>query len=343
MPSLEEVLKQVNKELKSEVCKVGLDFPEVTRIPFSSPRLNYMTYGGIPIGRLIEFAGEEGGGKTTTALDIVKNAQQMFPDKKVLYIDIERTLDCEWAQKLGVDTDSLILFSPDGQDAEQIFETCLNIINTGEISVAVVDSLAAMVSEQAYNKTISEKTYGGISSALTQFSKKAIPICARTKCVLIGINQMRDDMNSTYGGAVTTGGRAWRHNCSVRMEFRKSDYIDERGTSLSRGCENPAGHLVKVLLLKSKVCRLDRKLGTYTLKYLSGIDYISDIIELALKYNIIQASGAWYTLINPETGEILQEDGVDLKFQGKAKVREFLSSNNRRMQELNEQVMFKFS
>ena len=80
--SLEEAMREVNKKFKSSVCQTGLKFDEVTRIPFSSPRLNYMTYGGIPIGRIIEFAGEEGGGKTTTALDLVAHAQKMFPDKK---------------------------------------------------------------------------------------------------------------------------------------------------------------------------------------------------------------------------------------------------------------------
>lgn len=119
---LEDVLRDVNKKFKADVCKQGMSFDAVRRIPFSSPRMNYMTYGGMPVGRIIEFAGEEGGGKTTTALDLVAGAQKMFPDKQVLYVDIERTLDAEWAQKLGVDIDSLILFSPDEQTAEEVFE-----------------------------------------------------------------------------------------------------------------------------------------------------------------------------------------------------------------------------
>ena len=143
--SLEEAMREVNKRFKSPVCQTGLKFDEVSRIPFSSPRLNYMTYGGIPVGRIVEFAGEEGGGKTTTALDLVSHAQKMFPDKQVLYVDIERTLDAEWAQKLGVDIDSLILFSPDEQTAEEILEATKTIIETGDISLCVLDSLAAMV------------------------------------------------------------------------------------------------------------------------------------------------------------------------------------------------------
>ena len=340
--SLEEAMREVNKKFKSDVCKQGLSFDDVKRIPFSSPRLNYMTYGGMPVGRIIEFAGEEGGGKTTTALDLVAHAQKMFPDKQVLYVDIERTLDAEWAEKLGVDIDSLILFSPDEQTAEEIMEATKTIVETGSISLCVLDSLAAMVSAQAYNKTIEDRTYGGISMALTLFSKEMIPICARTGCTMIGINQVREDMNSTYGGTTTTGGRAWRHNCSVRMTFQKSDYLDDKGNSIPRNSENPVGHLVKVALVKSKVCKLDRKVGFYTLKYLTGIDYISDIIDLAIKAGLVNAAGAWYSILD-EDGNVAKNEGNPLKFQGRANLHQFLVDNSDWAEEINEQVLARFS
>ena len=340
--SLEEAMREVNKKFKSDVCKQGLSFDDVKRIPFSSPRLNYMTYGGMPVGRIIEFAGEEGGGKTTTALDLVAHAQKMFPDKQVLYVDIERTLDAEWAEKLGVDIDRLILFSPDEQTAEEIMEATKTIVETGSISLCVLDSLAAMVSAQAYSKAIEDRTYGGISMALTLFSKEMIPVCARTGCTMIGINQVREDMNSTYGGTTTTGGRAWRHNCSVRMTFQKSDYLDDKGNSIPRNSENPVGHLVKVALVKSKVCKLDRKVGFYTLKYLTGIDYISDIIDLAIKAGIVNAAGAWYSILD-ENGNVDQNEGTALKFQGRAKLHAVLSENADGADEINEQVLAYFS
>ncbi len=339
---LEEVLKDLNKKFKSEVCKKGLVFDKVKRIPFSSLRMNYMTYGGMPVGRIIEFAGEEGGGKTTTALDLVASAQRIFPDKQVLYVDVERTLDPEWAQKLGVDIDSLILFSPEEQTAEEIFEATKSIVETGDISLCVLDSLAAMVSAQAYSKTIEERTYGGISMALTLFSKEMIPICSRTGCALIGINQVREDMNSSYGGTTTTGGRAWRHNCSVRMTFQKSDYIDDKGNSIPRNSENPVGNLVKVSLVKSKVCKLDRKVGFYTLKYLTGIDATSDLIDLATKAGFINAAGAWYSIVNEE-GKVEQNNGEPLKFQGKARLHQFLMDNEDWRDDLSERVLAAFS
>lgn len=325
---LDDLIKQINRQYKTTLISEGMPDYDVQKIPFSSPRLNYMLYGGIPQGRLVEFAGGEGSGKTSSALDLVANAQKMFPDKKVLYIDCERTLDVQWAKLLGVNVDDLILFSPETETAEQIFEVALKFMDSGEISLVVLDSLGVMVSAQAYEKTIEEKTYGGISMALTLFSRKAVPVCARNNCTLIGINQMRDDMNSMYGGETTTGGKAWRHNCSVRLMFRKGEFIDEKGNSLTRGCENPQGNLVQCSILKSKVCRSDRKTGFYTLRYLEGIDYVSDTIDVAMKLGYIIQSGAWYSLIDKETGEILE------KVQGKGGMRSLLLENETRYKDL---------
>ena len=329
---LTALIKQMNKQHKFTIISEGLPEENVDRIPFSSPRLNYMLYGGIPQGRIIEFFGSEGGGKTSSALDIVKNAQKIFPDKKVLYIDCERTLDTVWATLLGVNISELILVRPETETAEQIFEIALQFMDSGEISLCVLDSLGVMVSAQAYEKTMEEKTYGGISQALTLFSRKAIPICARTKCTFIGINQMRADMGSMYGGETTTGGKAWRHNCSIRLQFRKGDFIDEKGNSLTRGCENPAGNLVQCSLIKSKVCRSDRRTGFYTLKYLEGIDYISDTIDVALKLEYINQGGAWYSIIDKETGEILE------KFQGKDRLKQYYLAHPDKFEELTEKI-----
>ena len=150
--------------------------------------------------------------------------------------------------------------------AEEVFNMMMELFETGEISVGILDSIGAMVSTQSNEKDIGERTYGGISMSLTEFSKKVTPILARTDAILIGINQVRDDMNSMYGGTTTTGGKAWRHACTTRLEFRKGNYIDEQGKNLSRSCENPAGNIVNVALTKSKICRADRKVGFYTLR-----------------------------------------------------------------------------
>lgn len=318
MSNLDNIIKDLNKKMSIGNIQLGVEFQEVGKIPFSSCRLNYMTYGGIPVGRISEFFGSDGSGKTTTAIDVAGNAQKMFPDKKVLFVDIEHTFDSCWATKLGLNCDDIIYLDPDSMGAEDVFNIMIKLIDSGEISICILDSIGAMVSTQANDKQIGERTYGGVSMPLTEFSKKITPILARTDCALIGINQVRDDMNSMYGGVTTTGGRNWRHSCSTRLEFRKGDYIDEKGNNLTRRCENPAGNIVNVALIKSKVCRLDRKVGFYTLKYLNGIDYISDAVDVAIKLGLVNQSGAWFSLVNIETGEIIE------KFQGKPKLLEYL-------------------
>lgn len=321
MSNLDIIIKDLNKKMNVGAISLGVAFQEVQKIPFSSCRLNYMTYGGIPIGRIGEFYGTDGSGKTTTAIDIAGQAQKLFPDKKVLFVDIEHTFDPVWATKLGLNCDDLLYLDPDSMGAEEVFNIIIDIIDSGEISLCILDSIGAMVSMQANEKEIGERTYGGISMALTEFTKKITPILARTQASFIGINQARDDMNSPYGGTTTTGGKCWRHGCSTRLEFRKGNYIDEKGNNLSRACENPAGNIVNVSLIKSKVVRPDRKVGFYTLKYLEGIDYISDAVDVAIKLGLVNQAGSWFTLVEPETGEVKE------KFQGKPKLVEYLKDN----------------
>lgn len=318
MSNLDDVIKKINKNFDQEVIAQGLEYEECPRVKFTSPRLNYLTYGGLPKGRLVEFYGDEGGGKTTTALDIVKNIQA--EGGKVLFVDVERTLDGDWAKLLGVDTESLVYFKPNEQSGEQILQATKELLSTDEFALCVFDSIGALVSAQAYSKTIEDRTYGGISMALTLFSKEIIPICARSGCLFIGINQMRDDMNNPYSTGTTTGGRAWRHNCSVRMEFRKGDYIDDKGNHVSRSVENPAGNIVKVSLIKSKICKLNRKVGFYTLNYLTGIDTASDYIDIGILCGRIKQSGAWYSFL-ADDGSVAKIGETEMKFRGRDELK----------------------
>jgi recombination protein RecA len=330
MATMAELMKDINKEFKENIVHQGLAHYDYERIPFTSPRLNWMTFGGLPIGKLIEFFGENHGGKSTTALDIVANFQNMerqkaehtegYIPKKVLYADIENTLDTVWAHKLGVELDDMYILNPTNQGAETVFEKLLLMIDTGEIGLVVIDSLGAMVSNQALEKSVEDKTYGGIAMALTNFSKKAEMLCHKYKCTLIGINQLRADMNSQFGGMTTPGGEAWKFLVSVRLEFRMGQYIDEKGNGLTRGAENPAGNIVNVYMKKNKTCPPTRRTGFYTLKYLTGIDYLYDLVEVAIKYDIVERAGSWFSIINPETGELIE------KLQGQSKVNEYLSN-----------------
>ena len=317
--SLADIMKDINKEWGADIIHYGVSQDDYQRIPFTSPRLNYITHGGIPRGRLNEFYGAEGGGKTTHALDIVANYQHMEDSKKVLWVDAERTLDLVWANKLDVDVDDMLIMNPETQGAEKIFEKVLRLIDTGDIGFVVIDSFGIMLSDQAYEKTVEDKTYGGISMALTRFSKEAVPLCASNDCTLIGINQIRADMNSQYGGMTTTGGKAWRHNCSCRLEFRKGQFFDSKYAKLSRSAEHPVGHFVDVYMAKNKTCASDRLNGFDTLRYDIGIDYMYDLTEVCKKYGVIEVSGSWYYLKDVATGEEIK------KVQGQGGVTNFLS------------------
>ena len=333
--SLDEVIKSINKKAGANIVGYGIPKKDCTRIPFTSPRMNYCTYGGIPIGRIIEFFGEEGGGKTTSALDIVGNYQRMqeeLPEserKKVAYCDYENTLDVVWAAKLGVDVDNLILLQPENQSAEEMLEMVLDMLRTGEIGLAVLDSIAVMVSAQAMDKTVADKTYAGISMALTTFGNKANMLCKQHDCTVIGINQLRDDLAAMYGNATKTpGGRAWKHLCSVRLQFTKGAFIDEKGNEIKRSSESPAGNKVLMTMVKNKTCPSNRRGGYYTIDYANGIDYLTDLLEVAIKYDLVIQKGAWFSVINPDTGEIFAD-----KIQGMSNVREFF------MDESNESVL----
>lgn len=331
--TLDEIFADFNKKAKAEVAVTGLVNYDYTRVPFTSPRMNYMTFGGLPTGRLYEFYGEEGGGKTTTALDIVANYQNMFPNREVLYIDAENTLDPEWATKLGVDISRLKMVMPETQSAEEIFDLVIDAVDSDEVGLWVIDSLAALLSKQEWEKDTEERTYGGISMPLTRFGKKIETLNKKHDCLGIGINQLRDKINSPYGGTTTPGGRAWKFFCSARIEFRKGPYFDEKGSGLSRSAENPAGNYVTAHIEKTKIAPPSRKEGQYRIRYNIGIDYLADLIDLAVYYDVINQRGAWYDIVDVESGEVIRD-----KIQGQSKLYDLLDTDMELVASIEEMI-----
>ena len=320
---LDAIVKDLNKECKENIAHRGIGEYSTDKIPFTSPRMNYATYGGLPIGRLIEFYGEEHGGKSSTALDIVKNYQAMEDARDVLWCDCENTLDLEWAQKLGVDVENMYVMKPTSQSAEEIFQFILEAVDTGEVGLWVLDSLGVLVSAAELGKTLEEKTYAGISGPLTVFSRKAEMLCQKHRCTGIGINQIRDDMGAMWAGAIKTpGGKCWKHCTSMRIQFSRGSFIDERGNEIKRSSEHPVGNIVMAAIIKTKVCPPDRRITSYTLNYRTGIDYINDLVNVAVSLDCIQKSGAWYSILNPETGEEFAT------VQGMSRVYEYLDDEN---------------
>ena len=330
---LDEIVKNVNKQQKEEIITRGLSDYNYKRIPFTSPRMNYCTFGGIPIGKITEFYGEEHGGKTTTALDIVANYQHMENARDILYVDAENSLDVEWARKIGVDIEKLYILQPKSQSAEEMFQVIYDMVDTGEVGLWVLDSIGVLVSSQELDKTMEDKTYGGISKPLTLFGKKIEMLMHRHKCTGIAINQLREDMNSTWGGTTTPGGRGWKHYCSVRMQFSRGKFLDERGNELTRSAESPAGNIVLMSMTKNKTCPPTRRTGMYTLNYETGIDYLKDLVDVAIKYGVVDKHGAWFDILDPNTGEVLRG-----KIQGQANVYEELETDNELLKKVEQLV-----
>ena len=371
MRAIDLKMQELNKKFKADIIQQGTDIIEVDKIPFSSPMANYMTYGGVPVGKITEFFGGEGGGKTTSALDICANAQIKFEeayDKKVaelqneiellevkdtkeakkkiaklqqqlneveekgaklvLYVDTEQTLDTQWAQLLGVDTDKMILVRPQEQTAEQVLQIILELIGTGNVGLCVLDSIPCLVPQQIFEESMEKKAYGGISQPLTVFCSKILPYLTVNQCAFIGINQIREDLSSMYSTISTPGGKGWKHACSLRIRFRKDTLLDMNNKELSSRAENPAGNRVGMEIIKTKVCKPNRRLGYYTLNYTEGIDTLYDMINVALYYNIIGTAGAWYRVLNEDGTIMVDMDGKEINFQGMVNFIKYLQEHN---------------
>ena len=332
MSQLDVILQNITKKYGNDIVETGVEKNDYDRIPFSSPRLNYMTFGGLPLGHVHEFSGPEGSGKTTTAFDIIKNAQIKFKqeadetgtaERKVVFIDVEGTFDYAWATKFGVDTSKIIRLKMAGWPASEVLNALLETMKTPEVGLAVLDSIAAMPADQLADKSVGDKVYGGIALPLQNFTNQVKRYLVENNSMVICINQVRDNLNSMFGGTTTPGGRGFRHACSVRLEFRKGKFIDENNKELTSNAENPAGNLINVVVLKSKVFPSTRRVGYYTIKYVTGPDLTNDYIEVGLQVGVINQRGAFFDIIDTTTGEILNEQ----KIQGKANLRAVLEEH----------------
>lgn len=322
MSELNELIKKINKDCGAKVFTFGVERTKLRKVPMSSPKLNWMFYGGLPLYRVIEISGPDAGGKTTTALDFVANYQKLPDAKTVLYVDHEHTLEEYWATLIGVDVSKLLLYRPEVESAEEVFDNVVKALETNEIGVIVIDSIASLVPKSEINEEMDKHSYGGIAKVMTKLANKVVPILNKYSCTLVGINQVRDDMNSQYNLYKTPGGRAWKHACSVRIMCSKGCFVDENGDELKSSCENPAGNQVMIRALKLKGIVPNRLKGFYTLNYITGIDYVTDTINMAIDLGYIEKRGAWFYLTDVTTGEI-----SSVKVQGFTNLRKYFTEN----------------
>ncbi len=358
--SYQDIINKKKREWASPNLMDGADIDRSAKIPFSSPLLNWATYGGIPRNKITEFHGLPGGGKTTTAVDICKNAVTIFHNeyeaqvadmrkkvssgkkelagpledlieqgpKKVFYLDLEHAFDKKWSTTLGLDDSEIEIMQPPDIPAEEILQTLQELIETSEIGMVVLDSLPSLVPKAELEKKYGERTVASLAGLLNVFMRKIVPILTRYECTFLMINQVRDNMDNPYI-VNTPGGNAPKFYASLRILFRLGTPVDFVGNELPSSTENPAGFIVNAKIVKQKSAPWDRKLGTYYLMTQTGIRADFDYAKLAItKYGIIKKAGAWFTVCDPETGEILQNaSGGPVKVNGQAKVFDYLQAN----------------
>lgn len=333
---------------------------DVPKIPFSAPMLNWATYGGIARQRVTEFLGAPGGGKSSSAIDLCYNAHSIFEaehaakiqeyreaiakgkkelsgpledliesgPKNILYADLEHSFDFKWANKMGLTEDMADIMQPPDLPAEEILNMILDTIQSNECGLVIIDSIPSLVPKSELEKKLGERTVAALAGLMTIFLRKVVPMLTKYDCTLLLINQTRPNMENPYV-INSPGGEAIKFYSSTRILFRLGSPVDFAGNELPMSTENPNGYLVTTKLLKQKAAAFDRKVASYFLMADSGIRPDFDYAKLAInKYGIVRKGGAWFTMCDPFTGEILEDEtGKPVKVNGVLKVYDYLAEH----------------
>ena len=295
--ALETALSQIEKQFgKGSVMRLGENSAmNVEYIPTGSLTLDLaLGIGGAPRGRIIEIYGPESSGKTTVSLHVVAEAQKMGGE--AAFIDVEHALDPVYAKALGVDIDSLLVSQPD--TGEQALEIAEALVRSNAIDVIVIDSVAALVPRTEIEGDMGDAFVGLQARLMSQALRKLAGAIAKSNCVAIFINQLREKVGVMYGNPeVTPGGRALKFYSSVRIEVRRSETL-KNGTEM-------IGNRTRAKVVKNKVAPPFRE-GEFDIMYGEGISKVGELVDLAVKLDLMQKAGAWYSM-----GELRIAQGRD--------------------------------
>ena len=315
--ALETVMARIERECgKGSIMRLGENAAmNVSAVSTGSLSLDFaLGIGGIPRGRITEIYGPESSGKTTIALHVIAEVQKQGGE--AAFIDAEHALDPVYAKKLGVDTSNLLVSQPDcGEQALEIAET---LVNSGAIDIIVIDSVAALVPRQEIEGDMGASHVGVQARLMSQAMRKLSGTIAKSNCIVIFTNQLREKVGVMYGNPeVTTGGRALKFYASVRIDVR-------RGEALKNGSEVYGSH-TKCKVVKNKVAP-PFKTAEFDILYGSGISKSSEIIDMAIFLGVLEKSGAWFYYEGERLG------------QGKDNVRKLIETNSELMDKLEAQV-----
>ena len=306
LKAIENAMGQIEKQFgKGSVMKLG-EHSVLNIDAISTGCLDLdiaLGIGGVPKGRIIEIYGPESSGKTTLALHIAAESQKK--GGAVAFIDAEQALDPVYAQKLGVDVDSLIVSQPD--TGEQGLEIAEALVRSGAIDVLVVDSVAALVPKAEIEGEMGDSHIGLQARLMSQALRKLAGTINKTNCVAIFINQLREKVGVMFGSPeTTTGGRALKFYASVRLDIRRIDSI-KQGDSI-------VGNRARVKIMKNKVAP-PFKQAEFDIMYNEGISRTGNIIDVGVKEEIVQKSGAWFSYGDIRLG------------QGRENAKQYLKEN----------------
>ncbi len=285
--ALEVALGQIEKQFgKGAIMKLGDASSKITVSTISTGCLELdfaLGVGGLPRGRIIEVYGPESSGKTTVALHVVAQAQKM--NGTAAFIDAEHALDPIYAENLGVNVDELYVSQPD--TGEQALEITEALVRSGAMDVIVIDSVAALVPKAEIEGDMGDSHVGLQARLMSQALRKLAGTISKTNTVVIFINQLRDKVGVMFGSPeTTTGGKALKFYASVRLDVRRIE-------SLKNGTEF-VGSRTRVKVVKNKVAP-PFKLAEFDIIYGEGISREGSLIDLAVKYKLVQKTGAWYS------------------------------------------------
>lgn len=318
LKALDAAIANIEKEFgKGSVMKLGDadESMDVSVIPTGCMSLDLaLGVGGIPRGRVIEIYGPESSGKTTVALHMVAEAQKLGGIAG--FIDAEHALDPVYAKNIGVDIDNLYISQPDsGEQALEIAET---MVRSGAIDIIVVDSVAALVPKQEIDGVMGDTHVALQARLMSQALRKLTPITSKSNCAVIFINQLREKVGVMFGNPeVTTGGRALKFYASVRLDVRKKE-------TLKSGTDVVGNHVV-CKVVKNKVAPPFKE-AEFDIMYGTGISREGDLLDLAVKKDIINKSGAWFAYNGEKIG------------QGRENAKQYIMDNPDFFEELSGRV-----
>lgn len=321
MEALKKVLTQIEKDFgKGAIINMANQQTEkIEVIPTGCLALDKaLGIGGYPRGRIIEIYGPESSGKTTLALHAIAEAQKL--GGIVAFIDAEHALDPIYAANLGVDLERLYVSQPD--NGEQALDIVEELVKSGSIDLVVVDSVAALTPKAEIDGEMGESHMGLQARLMSQALRKLTAIIGKTKTCIIFINQLRDKVGIVFGSPeVTTGGKALKFYCSIRIDVRKGDVIKEGADFV--------GNRTKIKVVKNKLAA-PFKLVEVDLIYGQGLAPLNCLLDMSVELDLIQKSGSWYRYEGEQVG------------QGKEKALLYLQENPTLVAELEEKVRATF-